>query len=300
MFKLLSISMLAIGVASPLCAQLIEQRYLRADEPISVPVSPYTTTTLNFPGELDGISGAGFTADYEKKKGDYLLEYAPGASHLSIIPLGEEVPPRNLNIIYQGKTFVFVPFIAKKARDSWVALNLLSRPKKKMDSRGNKRPLSKLKVKPASQFEKASPARLVGLMDSTKLISATRPEEQQQLLELMPHIEANLMPNQRMHYGSYAISIDKVIRHNKIDALCFEVSIKNLGAREFLINPESFTVRAGASVYAQVLSDVEPSIEPQSSVKGYFIIIGNGAGKPNWLSPNNSFQVSLDVIKGNA
>lgn len=279
--------------------QLIEQRYLMEDEPISVPMSPYTTTTLSFPGELDGISGAGFTSDYEKKKGDYLLEYAPGTSFLSIIPLSEDVPPRNLNIIYNGKTFVFVPFIAKRARESWVALNLVTRPMKNEKKGENKevRPFGKSKTKPLSDLEKASPSRLIGLMDSTKLLSATRAEERSRLLKLMPHVEANLMPNQRMHYGAYAVSIDKVIRHNKIDALCFEVSVKNLSSRDLLINPESFSVRVGASVFSQVLSDIDPKIAPQKSAKGYFVIIGTGAGKPNWLSPSNRFQVSLDLIK---
>lgn len=300
MRKVLGAVLVVVSVTIPVFGQLIEQRYLRQDEPISIPMSPYTTTTLSFPGELDGISGAGFTSDYEKKKGDYLLEYTPGNFHLSIIPLAEDVPPRNLNIIYQGKTFVFVPFIAKRAKDSWVALNLLNPIRLRPEKNETKRPFGKAKVKPLPEFETASPARLVGLIDSAKLLSSTRPGEQSQLLGLMEHIEANLMPNQRMHYGAYAISIDKVLRHNKIDALCFEVSIKNLGNKRLFINPESFTVRVGASVYNQVLSDVEVKIDPTKSVKGYFVIIGNGAGNPNWLSPNNRFQVSLDLIKSDA
>jgi hypothetical protein len=298
MLKLFTVIFINL-LAGPAWGQLIEQRYLLEDEPISVPMSPYTTTTLSFPSELEGISGAGFTSDYEKKKGDYLLEYASGTSYLSIIPLAEDVPPRNLNIIYNGKTFVFVPFIAKRARESWVALNLVTRPVKNEKKGENKevRPFVKSKTKPLSDLEKASPSRLIGLMDSTKLLSATRPEERSRLLKLMPHIEANLMPNQRMHYGAYAVSIDKVIRHGKIDALCFEISVKNLSSRDLLINPESFSVRVGASVFSQVLSDIDPKIAPQKSAKGYFVIIGNGAGKPNWLSPSNRFQVSLDLIK---
>ncbi len=283
-------------VANISWGQSIESRYLKGEEPISMPLSAYTTITITFPGELEGISGAGFTTDYSKKPGDYVLEYVQGARHLSIIPVSNEVPPRNLNVVYGGNTYVFIPYIASKVEDSWLALNLYEKPVLKEANRSNE--IKRLKGTPNNKFEQATPARLLGMIDSLKLISGTKDfSKQKELVKLMDHLECNLMMDQKMHYGDYILSIDKVIRNKKIDALCFEVSIQNLTSKALYINPESFSVRVGSSLYNQVLSDVSVDLKGLKTQKGYFVIVGNGGGQANWLSVNNRFQASMDIIK---
>ena len=287
-------------VSLSLCAQQVKRAYLDDSKPLFCPIGASATLTIQFPAPLESVVGMGFVSDTEQKKGDYSLYYEEGRTFLSIAPRNENAPPRNLNIIFGGKTYVLVPFITNNPAAAWMSL-VLSQVEHTPEVIESKAKLStanlvkKRSVPLLSTIKDPSPAQLLGLIDSLKLLSTVEGAEQERIITLMKHLEVAVELNQQSHFGTHIIAIDKVVRHKNIDALGLEISLQNLSDKPLYISPESFSVRVGEQLFQQSMSDAPTTLAGHETQKAYLVICGNGVGGSNWLSTNNRFIVSVDT-----
>ena len=281
-------------------AQQVQRRILDARSPIYCPVSPLSTLTITFPEKLEAVNGVGFLRDSEKGDCDYLMSYQAGSRFLSLAPKSAKVPCRNLNVVMGGKNHVLIIYIPKRPDEAWMSLSLeyprRAKDTLKPDIKQREESIKKSLVKPIQQIQAPTPAQLLGLIDSTKLLSSVDSSERSKLVTLMPHLDVRWNVGQKTNNGIYLIEICSAIRNKKMDAVCFELTIQNLTNHELKINPESFAVRVGSSVYAQIMSDSIMTIAPDRVEKAYFVICGNGSGSHNWISTENNFVVSVDLF----
>ena len=83
----------------------IQQAWLDDHVVVSVPVATNRVTTINFPGPIEAIDGAGFTVD-GKTPGQFQLAHAQGSAFLSVRALFPKAAG-NLNIRWNEHTYVF-------------------------------------------------------------------------------------------------------------------------------------------------------------------------------------------------
>jgi hypothetical protein len=278
----------------------VKHATLHEDKPLSCPMRVFTTLTIRLPGPLEGLAGIGFVSDAEKKKGDYSLSYAEGRNFLSIAPRHESAPPRNLNIILDGKTYVLIPRVTNNSSEALMSLILTKdeRPLPSDSSASMEAPSSAFKKRSVlanSKIKSPAPAQLLGLIDALKLLATVEGQEKTKLVKLMKHLDAEFNLNQKTDFGTYMISVNNVVRHKEIDALGLELTIQNLKKDPLIISPESFSVRVGDYVFDQSMSDAPSVIEPYATSKAYVVICGNGEGGLNWLSVGNLFTMSVDL-----
>jgi len=82
------------------------QRVLLDDQTVvTVPVALNRVTTINFPGPIEAIDGAGFTVD-GKTPGLFQLAHAKGSAFFSVRALAPKASA-NLNVRWHDRTYVF-------------------------------------------------------------------------------------------------------------------------------------------------------------------------------------------------
>lgn len=264
--------------------------------PHEIPMHHSVTLTIQFPHIIDGLNGAGFTADATKPFGEFLVSYTEPNNYFSLYPLVENPLPRNLNIIVKGKIYVLRPYLTPDPNKAWTAL-IFKDPETAKDKEPPHPRIYKSTRLPTKKLETSSTAKIIGMIDMTKMLSQIKEPILKELLETMPDISVSLRQNDLQEYGTHRVFLDIVSRHDKYDILVFGVRIINDSQENIVLNPESFTVRCGNQVYTQVVSDFQGRVQPRESAIGYFAIIGTAEGSPNYLSPNNTFQVHIDVLR---
>lgn len=289
---------------------LIEGRILR------LPTNPTVTTTISFPQPIDGMDGAGFVIDPEKEGGDFLLSYTPGAHYVSITPRSEGAR-RNLNVVVGGKVIVIEPYpvpsyllAVTSVKVTNRVANLVKVPSGSYPSvtasrqsggggliPGIDEPLDakRLSTPPKPAFEPAGAAKLLGVLDTIKALSALEGGKLEAALAVMPHVQLaeRGRDSDRAEFGDYTVVLRRVLRNNKIDCLAFEAEVVNTSSRDLLFDPETFQVRVGSEVYPQVVTDFNPMLAAGRSTTAYFAIITSPSGKPNYLAVDNDFHVSV-------
>ena len=147
----------------------------------------------------------------------------------------------------------------------------------------------------------------MGVLDEPKLISGTSGDTRQALLKAMPHINLSDRPSRDVNnpglqsqdttvYDDFDVQLVRVIRNNKIDALGFEVLIRNKTGHIIYFDPESFAVRVGENVFSQVTADISPSLPPNAQMRAWFCDHYFPNGCPNYLSADNDFTVLLTEV----
>jgi len=260
-----------------------------------IPMHVSVTLTIQFPYVIDGLNGAGFTPDITKAAGEFLISYTAPNNYFSLYPLVDHPLPRNLNIIVKDKIYVLRPYLVSDPDKAWTALIFEDTQKDKEKTEPHPRVYKSIVV-PKGKLVASSAAKIIGIIDMTKMLSQVKEPILNELLNVMPDVSVSLRQNDFQEYDTHRVFLDIVLRHGKYDILVFGVRVINDSQEEIIFNPESFTVRCGEQVFTQVISDFQGKVQPGESAIGYFAIVGSAEGYPNYLSPNNQFRVSIDLL----
>jgi len=98
----------------------------RCHQPLFVPTHPRVTTTIRFPGEIGVSDGQGFhrrsakeiTAGNGRLTSEYHIQWTQGDSYFTVVPLAG-AGTRNLNVPYQGNTYVLYFYPVEKRFRPW-------------------------------------------------------------------------------------------------------------------------------------------------------------------------------------
>lgn len=266
--------------------------------PLDVPMHAAVTLTIQFPYIIDGLHGAGFTPDITKAAGEFLISYTAPNNYFSLYPLSDISASRNLNVVVKNKIYVLRPYLVADPNKAWTVL-IFDDPEKNKQFKEPHPRIYKNFLPPKRQLESSTTAKIIGLIDTAKMLSQVEESILNELLNVMPHISISLRKNDIQQYETHRIFLDIVLRHNKFDVLVFGLRVINISQEDIVFNPESFTVRCGEYVYPQVISDFQGKVKPGESAIGYFAIIGTSEGSPNFLSPNNEFRINIDYLNPN-
>src|SRR5208283_15692 len=127
----------------------IQQAWLDDRVVVSVPVATNRVTTINFPGPIEAIDGAGFTVD-GKTPGHFQLAHAKGSAFLSVRALSAKAAT-NLNIRWNDHIYVFELLESDKPV---LSLNMESPPTPEEEGVG--------------RASEVSPLKLLALLDKAK------------------------------------------------------------------------------------------------------------------------------------
>lgn len=260
------------------------------DERIAIPVPthPKVTTTVSFPQVIGSPDGAGFTVSPSQVKGEFLISWSPGNTYFSITPLSQ-TSRRNLNVPFDGKIYSFEFFPSSEFQ---AALQIIMRDSPKL---GKNIKIKRKTTPPKPQFQPASSPRIVGVLDTLKMLLQLDDNRLAATLEKMPYIEYVVNRDiTSTDYGSYNLSLIASVRNNKFDTIAFAVRIENTSNEKLQIDPESWSARVGDRVFYQVTSDSISELDAKNETIIYFAIIGTPEGSPNFISADNPWIISVD------
>ena len=252
------------------------QRVLLDDHTVvSVPVAINRVTTINFPGPIEAIDGAGFTVD-GKTPGQFQLAHAKGSAFLSVRALSSKAAG-NLNIRWNNCTYVF----ELSASDTPIlSLNLEMPPTPEKLGAGH-----------APEF---SPLKLLALLDKAKAFPLLKSQQPEAVADVgFTTYDGKPLVSD---FNDYEIQIEQVFRFNAEDSLVFRVGITNKSATSLIYQPNSFALRAGNRLYPQSISDAEGTVRPNGRSIVYFAVTGTPDGGRNELSLKNNFTVLVRRI----
>jgi hypothetical protein len=242
---------------------------------VSVPVATNRVTTINFPGPIEAIDGAGFTVD-GKTPGQFQLAHAKGSAFLSVCALLPKVSA-NLNIRWNGHTYVFelaqsdVPILS---------LNMEAPPTPEEEGVGS--------------APEVSPLKLLALLDKAKAFPLLKKQQPESVADagFTTYDGKPLVSD----FNDYQIQIEQAFRFNAEDTLVFRVAITNEVDTPFIYQPDSFALRAGNRLYSQSISDADGMVPPKGRSIAYFAVTGTPDGGRNELSLKNQFTVLVNRL----
>jgi hypothetical protein len=250
------------------------QRVLLDDQTVvTVPVALNRVTTINFPGPIEAIDGAGFTVD-GKTPGLFQLAHAKGSAFFSVRALAPKASA-NLNVRWHDRTYVFE--LAESAAPV-LSLNL-------------ELPPSPAEVGRAPEV---SPLKLLALLDKAKAFPLLKSQQPESVADVgfTTYDGKPLVSN----FNDYEIQIEQAFRFNTEDTLVFRVGITNKSATPLFYQPDSFALRAGNRLYPQSISDADGTVQPRDRRLVYFAVTGTPDGGRNDLSLKNNFTVLVNRL----
>lgn len=266
--SLLSLISTVVLAGSP----AIQRAWLDDRTVVAVPVATNRVTTLNFPGPIAAIDGAGFTVD-GKSPGQFQLAHTKGSAFLSVRALLPKAAA-NLNIRWNDRTYVFE---LAESNLPVLSLNLEALPTPGTAGTGN--------------APEVSPLKLLALLDKAKAFPLLKEQQPQSVADVaFTTYDGKPLVND---FNDYEIQIEQTFRFNAEDTLVFRVGITNKADAPLTYQPDSFAIRAGNRLYPQSISDADGTVSPQSRSLVYFAITGTPDGGRNNLSLKNPFTVLI-------
>lgn len=257
--------------------------------PIRIPTHPEVTTTVVFPDPIGTPDGAGFTEDPAVQAGDYRVGWQPGERHLSIVPLQGE-RGRNLNVPCAGELQVLIFEPAGKAE-----AKMLVRIERREALDPGRLEVVRSPVPPADRTLPATASRLLGLMDRLKLLHAAPPGERREAVVRSLRDSQVAAVQARAEVDSVIGELVLVIRDARIDALGFAVVLTNRGKTSVRPDPRGWSVRAGAAVFKQVISDTPAELPAGSTKPAYFVIQGESGIGRSHLAAANAWELRFSL-----
>ena len=248
----------------------IQQVILDDHTLISVSVATNRVTTINFPGAIEAIDGAGFTVD-GRSPGQFQLAHTKGSAFLSVRALSSPAAS-NLNIRWHNHTYVF-----ELVQNGTPVLSL------------NLESPSAAGETAAVHPPEVSPLKLLALLDKAKAFPLLKLHQPESVADVAftTYDGKPLVGN----FNDYKIQIEQAFRFNAEDTLVFRISITNQTSAPLIYQPDSFALRAGNRLYAQSISDADGIVPPHSQVIAYFAVTGTPDGGRNELALKNNFTV---------
>ncbi len=327
-------------LAAPAASAVIQVVALDAAKPLFVPTHPRVTTTIRFPGEIGVADGQGFTEDPAKEitvgngrlTSEYHIQWTQGDSYFTVVPLAG-AGTRNLNVPYEGNTYVLYFYPVEKQFQAVALLNLIER--EAGSNRGMKGPgigssgaseatavnlsaVKRVATLPVSPYVPVTPARLLGFMDRLKLIHATPPgPELAGLAQAMdvevalshaeldarpptdPHTAldlvgvAGVIPGGVTDNGLYQCVLLRAVRDNKLNCVGFILLLRNLTDQAIAFDVASFAARSGAANLGQILSDAPAILAPREEKEAYFIA---RLERSNPMRAGNAWKITVDLL----
>jgi hypothetical protein len=269
------VSLLLFTTSVALADSAAIQRAMLDDRTVvSVPVATNRVTTINFPGPIEAIDGAGFTVD-GKTPGHFQLAHAKGSAFLSVRALLLKASA-NLNIRWHDHTYVFE---LVESNAPVLSLNMEAPP---------------TPAEGVGRAPEVSPLKLLALLDKAKdfpLLKAQQPESVADV-GFTTYDGKPLVSD----FNDYEIQIEQAFRFNAEDTLVFRVAITNKVDAPLIYQPDSFALRAGNRLYPQSISAADGSVPPKGRSIVYFAITGTPDGGRNNLSLKNQFTVLVTRI----
>jgi len=313
---------------------------LDATKPLFVPTHPRVTTTIRFPAEIGVSDGQGFTEDPAREitagngqlTSEYHIQWTPGDSYFTVVPL-PGAGTRNLNVPYQGNTYVLYFYRVEKQFQAVALLNLvegdagskrgIKDPGAGQSGGGEATAVTSSTVKrfttlPASPYVPITPARLLGFMDRLKLIHATSPgPELAGLAQAMdvdvafsraelaarppadPHAApdlvgvAGVIPGEITDNGLFQCVLLRAVRDNKLNCVGFILLLRNLTDQAIAFDVASFAARSGAANLGQILSDAPAILAPHEEKEAYFIV---RLERSNPMRAGNAWKITVDLL----
>lgn len=323
---LLAIRLCAAEAVNP--ASVIQSVELNAARPYFVPTHPRVTTTVRFPGEIGPPDGAVtvFTEDAAKAAGEYLVTWQQGDAYFTLTPL-REAQMANLNVPYQGSTYVFYFYPVSDPLTAIASVNLVGageKPPPLAPAAGTPRStnpssppqpaVTRQSVAPAPETVPATPARLVGFLDRLKLLHATTPGPTLTALGLAmgvqiartredqpvvaggttpPADDAIGLASGMNDAGLYQIILLRAVRDPRINCVGFICLVRNTSNQVLAFDVNSFGARAGAEYLMQRVSDAVPLLKPGEQAPAYFIVAPPGSSP---LRADNAWRISADLV----
>ena len=242
---------------------------------VSVPVANNRVTTLNFPGPIEAIDGAGFTVD-GKTPGLFQLAHASGSAFLSVRALAPRASA-NLNVRYDDHTYVF-----EFAESSVPLLSLDLEAPPSPEEFG------------AGRAPEVSPLKLLSLLDKAKAFPLLKSQQPEAVADVgFTTYDGHPLVSD---FNDYEIQIEQAFRFNAEDTLVFRVGITNKSDTSLVYSPDSFALRAGNRRYPQSISDADGTVPPYGCSSVYFAVTGTPDGGRNDLSLKNQFTVLVQRL----
>jgi hypothetical protein len=266
---LLTVTMFNVAVGLAQSLQSIQQVWLDDRVVVSVPVATNRVTTINFPGAITAIDGAGVTVD-EKTPGLFQLAHTKGSAFLSVRALFPKTSA-NLNIRWNDHTYVFE---LTESDQPVLSLNLAAMPTAEEGF---------------GHAPEVSPLKLLALLDKAKafpLLKSQQPESVADV-DFTTYDGKPLVSD----FNDYEIQIEQAFRFNGDDTLVFRVAITNKSDTSLIYQPDSFALRAGNRLYPQSISDADGTVAPKGQSIVYFAVSGTPDGGRNELSLRNAFTI---------
>ena len=268
--------LLAFAAGIALAESPAIQRVLLDDRAVvTVPVATNRVTTLNFPGPIEAIDGAGFTLD-GKTPGQFQLAHAKGSAFLSVRAITAKATG-NLNIRWNNHTYVFE---LTQSDAPVLSLNLEPPPTPQEQGAGRAPELDALK--------------LLALLDKAKAFPLLKAQQPEAVTDVgFTTYDGKPLVSD---FTDYRIEIEQAFRFNNADTLVFRVGITNQTDAPLIYQPDSFAIRAGDRLYPQSISDASGSVPPKGRSIVYFAITGTPDGGRNELSLKNQFTVLVNRL----
>jgi hypothetical protein len=253
----------------------IQQAWLDDHVVVSVPVATNHVTSINFPGPIEAIDGAGFTVD-GKTPGQFQLAHAQGSAFLSVRALSPKAGG-NLNIRWNEHTYVF----ELSASDTPI-LSLNMEALRTPEEAG------------AGRAPDVSPLKLLSLLDKAKAFPLLKSQQPESVADVgFTTYDGKPLVSD---FNDFQIQIDQAFRFNTEDTLVFRAAITNETGTPLIYQPDSFTLRAGSRLYPQSISDASGTVSPKGQSIVYFAVTGTPDGGRNNLSLKNQFTVLVNRL----
>lgn len=248
----------------------IQRAWLDDRTVVAVPVATNRVTTLNFPGPIAAIDGAGFTVD-GKTPGQFQLAHTKGSAFLSVRALAAKASA-NLNVRWNDRTYVFE---LSESNLPVLSLKLDALPTPSTSGIGN--------------TPEVSPLKLLALLDKAKAFPLLKAQQPQSVADVaFTTYDGKPLVSD---FNDYEIQMEQTFRFNSEDTLVFRIGITNKADVPLIYQPDSFGIRAGNRFYHQSISDADGTVPPQGRSIVYFAITGTPDGGRNNLSLKNPFTV---------
>lgn len=271
--KLLMLGVVFAALAARADSSAIQRVLLDDHTVVSVPVALNRVTTINFPGPIEAIDGAGFTVD-GKTPGLFQLAHAKGSAFFSVRALAPK-SSANLNVRWHDRTYVFE--LAESAAPV-LSLNLESPP-------------SPAEVGRAPEV---SPLKLLALLDKAKAFPLLKSQQPESVADVgFTTYDGHPLVSD---FNDYEIQVEQAFRFNAEDTLVFRVGITNKSATPLFYQPDSFALRAGNRLYSQSISDADGTVPTHEKRTAFFAVTGTPDGGRNDLSLKNNFTVLVQRL----
>ncbi len=306
----------AQSVAS--AAGFIQSAVLDSSRPFFIPTHPRVTTTIRFPSAIGAPDGRGFTEDEAKQPGEYLVSWSPGDPHFTLTPL-RNAGPLNLNVPYQGSTYVLYFYPVEKQFEAVASLNLSPPGASTAQDAAPEMitPIVRSATPPVSLSPTASPARMLGLLDRLKLVASQPPGEH--LAELVSALSVEVaaclpapvkgdskapppllpggisawLPDTKTDCGLFELRLLRTLRDARLNSIGFALLIRNRSNQPIALDLSSFAARTGPHYLPQFISDA-PAILVAGEEREAFFAVKCPPSAP--LLASNEWRLSVDLI----